>query len=152
MSNSSSKTTQIHIAPDPKMVTVIQRFNIPPDQHAGFTQQASYQISNLKEQPEFASAMLFRGRDSEQIAFYSQWRKIADSPVPTKVPTEWSLASALPMFALLDSRTYTVEFTDAAGQPTLLSLEQTPLVHFGIFTVSRENQDHLLNLARENAP
>jgi Antibiotic biosynthesis monooxygenase len=144
---------QIRIAANLNMVTVIQRFEVLSTQHADFIRQASEQIAqNLKKQPKFFSAVLFRGRDSEQIAFYSQWAKTADSPKPATVPTEWSLASVLPRFTLLDSRTYTVEFTDAAGQPTLISLTQTPLAHFGIFTMSRDNQDRLLDLARDNAP
>jgi hypothetical protein len=75
-----------------------------------------------------------------------------DGSAPATVPGAWSLEATLPAFTMLDSRTYAVEFTDSADPPTLLSLDQTPFAHFGIFSVAIENQDRLLDLARENAP
>lgn len=62
-------------------------------------------------------------------------------------------AAALPAFKLVDSRTYTVD-TDQAesvAPPTQVSMKQTPYAYFGIF-VTRENQDRMLDLPRENAP
>jgi hypothetical protein len=151
--SSTPSSTQVWIVPEPNIVTVIQRFDVPPAQQADFIKQASDQILQYwKASPEFIAVALLKGRDRGGVAAYAQWRKPVNSPAPATVPAAWSLASALPMFTLLDSRTYTVAFTDSATPPTQLSVEQTPLAHFGIFTVSRENQDHLLDLARENAP
>jgi hypothetical protein len=66
-----------------------------------------------------------------------------------------SLAAALATFKLLDSRTYTVEFTDQAASvaaPTQVSMKHTPYAHFGIFSVTPENQDRMLDRAREYGP
>lgn len=36
--------------------------------------------------------------------------------------------------------------------PTRVSMKQTPHAHFGIFSVTRENQDRMLDLAHEYGP
>ena len=152
-SKSVPSSTQLHVAPDPNIVTVIQRFEVPPNQQSDFIKQASAKVSqDFKEKPEFIAAVLLKGSDIGQMASYAQWRKTADSPAPATVPTAWSLASALQEFTLLDSRTYAVEFIYPASASTLLSPEKTPLAHFGLFALPRENQDRLLELARENGP
>lgn len=148
-----NSATAVRILQDRDVLTVIERFDVPAAQQPGAVERASSQIARVwKEAPDFVAAVLLRGREHGGIASYSQWRRPSDGYAPAAVPGAWSLEAALSEFVMLDSRAYAVEFTDSADPPTLLSLDRTPFVHFGIFSMAPENQDRLLDLARENAP
>lgn len=143
----------VRILEDQDVVTVIERFDVSARRQPEAAGQASEHIAReWVENPEFVAAVLLQGRAHGGITSYSQWKGPGAGSAPAEVPGAWSISSALPAFTMLDSRTYKVEFTDSATPPSLLSLEGTPMAHFGIFGVTRENQDRLLDLARENAP
>lgn len=149
----SSPAATAHVLQDSGIVTVIERFDVSATQQPEAIERATDHIAReWKKNSELVAAVLLRGRDHGGISSYSQWRQPADDSAPAAVVGAWSLAATLPMFTMLDSRTYTVEFTDSAHAPTQLSRDQTPFAHFGIFGVGHENQDRLLDLARENAP
>jgi quinol monooxygenase YgiN len=137
------------------IMTAIERFDVPSEQRAEAIQKATDRIAQWKADLEFVGAILLRSRDRGGVACYSQWQRPADGASPATPTASRSLAATLPTFQLVDSRTYTVEFTDRADSvalPVQVSIEQTPYAHFGIFSVTREHQDRLLDLARENAP
>ncbi|MGW6796423.1 antibiotic biosynthesis monooxygenase [Streptomyces chartreusis] len=96
----------------------------------------------------FAGGLLLAGQKGE-VVLYSQWETAGDPP--TEVPPEWSIAPAVPELDRIDGRTCVVNFSapDAFSE---VSLARTPKAHFGVFTVAPENQEKLLELARENAP
>jgi quinol monooxygenase YgiN len=106
--------------------------------------------TSLRHTPGFVAALLLNGQHGE-IAIYSQWS--ADGPAPTALPSAWSVAASLvdSRARLLDARTFSVAFT-APGERTRFT-EATPAhAHFGLFTMKPEEQEHLLELARSNAP
>ncbi len=152
-SPASSFAATARILQDQDVVTVIERFDVPAAEQPEAVGRATDHIARgWKDDSEFVAAVLLRGRERGGITSYSQWKQPVDGSAPATVPGAWSLEATLPTFTMLDSRTYTVEFTDSANPPTLVSLDQTPLAHFGIFSLAGENQDRLLDLARENAP
>ncbi|MEH2182271.1 antibiotic biosynthesis monooxygenase [Nostoc sp.] len=159
MSNPSATSSTLEpvvtISQDRDIVTAIKRFDVPSDQQAEAVQKAADHIAQeWKGDSKFVGAILLRGRDQGGVSCYAQWKSPTDGEEPSAPVASRSLAVALPTFKLLDSRTYTVEFTDQAESmtpPTQVSM-QTPYAHFGIFSVTRENQDRLLDLARKYAP
>jgi quinol monooxygenase YgiN len=160
MSNSSAVSSTpepvVTISQDRDIVTMIERFDVPSEQRAEAIQKAADHIEQAwKADSEFVGAILLRSRDRGGVSCYSQWKSPADGASPATPTASRSLAATLPTFQLVDSRTYTVEFTDRADSvalPVQVSIDQTPHAHFGIFSVTHENQDRLLDLARENAP
>ncbi len=150
---SSGSAAAVRIARGQDIVTVIERFDVPAEKQSEAVGRATDHVALAwKEEPGFVAAVLLRGRGGGGIVAYSQWKRPVDGSLPVSVPGAWSLEAALPGFTMLDSRAYTVEFTDSADLAAELSLDRTPFAHFGIFGVARENQDRLLDLARENAP
>ena len=141
---------------DRNVVTAIERFDVPAAyQSEALEQAADHIVQAWKENPDFVAAFLLRDRNHDGVACYAQWKRREDGAAPLAPVQSRSLAAALPTFTMLDSRTYTVEFTGSADSNqsiTQVSLDQTPFAHFGIFSVTQENQDRMLDLARENAP
>ena len=129
---------------------------MPADGQAEAIQRATDQIHQpWKGAADFVGAFLLRGRDHGGICVYSQWQAPADGSAPAAPGASQSLATSLSGFTCLDSRTYVVDFTNqlpSLGPPTQVSLKGTPNAHFGIFRVAAENQEPLLQRARENAP
>lgn len=160
MSNSSAASSMpeavITVSQDRDIITTIERFDVPSDQQAETVQKAADHIAQQwKVDSKFVGAILLRSREHGGISCYAQWKRAADGSAPATLTASQSLAAALPNFKLLDSRTYTVEFTDQAESvvpPTRILMKQTPHAHFGIFSVTRENQDRMLDLAREYSP
>lgn len=107
------------------------------------------------QQDDFVGAVLLRGREHNRLTAYSQWR-IPAAGAPPEVPESWSLQATLKKAVdgahTLDARTYSLAFTDGNVPRTEISLEETPIVHFGIFTFPLGNQDKLIELAREYGP
>lgn len=138
------------------IMTAIERFDVPSGQQAESVQKAvDYIAQEWKADSEFVGAILMRSRDHGGVSCYAQWKQAADGSAPTAPAASQSLAAALPTFKLVDSRTYTVEFTTQAESmtsPTRMSMKQTPIAHFGIFDVTGKSQDIMLGRARENAP
>lgn len=152
MSAPTSVAATVRVRPGQNVVTVIERFDVPAARQPEAVERATDPIvREWQRTPEFVSATLFRGRERGGVTCYAQWQPVDDA-APAEVPEAWSLGAALPTFARLDSRTYTVDFSDSATLPTQVSLGGTPLAHFGIFSVAPENQDRLLELAQANAP
>ena len=99
------------------------------------------------------AAVLLRSRSGSGLSCYAQWDRSPGEDEPG-APSR-SLAPALPTHLVVDSRTYSVEFSAHpafVAPPTLASMERTPFAHFGIFTVTRENQNRMVDRARANAP
>lgn len=145
----------VTISQDPGIVTVIERFDIPSEcQDEAVGTSRIHIEKEWAEQPLFVAAVLLRSRESDGVSCYSQWKRPAgvapDAPVPSQ-----SLASALKLFELLDTRTYSVDFSAhpvSIAPVTLISFERTPCAHFGLFTVKHDAQNRMLELARGNAP
>jgi hypothetical protein len=153
---SSTPEPAVTVFQDQNIITEIERFDVPSDQQVEAVQKAADHITHQwKADSEFVGAILLRGRVRGGISCYTQWKQAADASAPTAPTASRSLAAALPNFKLLDSRTYTVEFTaqaESVTPPTRVLMTQTPNAHFGIFSVTHENQDRMLNLAREYGP
>jgi hypothetical protein len=144
------------VSQDRDIVTAIERFDAPVDQQVEAIRKATdHIVQQWKADSAFVGAILLRSRDHGGVSCYAQWKRAADGSAPTAPAASRSLAAALPNFKLVDSRTYTVEFTAQAESvtlPTRVSLKQTPIAHFGIFDVTGKSQDVMLDRARENAP
>ncbi|NJP74943.1 antibiotic biosynthesis monooxygenase [Streptomyces sp. C1-2] len=108
----------------------------------------AYLRNELSATTGFVAGLLLIGQSGE-LVLYSQWTSQADAPV--EVLPEWSLAPAVQGLDRIDSRTFGVDFT-APDVLSEASLKATPHVHFGVFTVEPDKQEHLLDLAREHAP
>ncbi|MBC8082174.1 MAG: hypothetical protein H7Z21_03115 [Hymenobacter sp.] len=140
------------------VVTVIERFAVPADKQAEAIKQATdHIIQNWKLDAAFVGVVLLRSRDKDHggLAAYSQWQRAVSGSVPGAPLPFHSMGAALPGFASLDARTYTVDFSDQAqgvAPPTRVSLRGSPQAHFGIFSLTAENQGEMLKRAREHAP
>lgn len=144
------------ISQDPSIVTVIERFDVPQDRQAEAVEIAKNHISQTwTNAPDFVGAVLLRSRIHGGVSCYAQWKRPTSGSAPTAPPASQSLASALSMFETLDSRTYSMEFSSHApsvAPPTLVSMERTPCGHFGMFTLTPENQNRMVDLARAYGP
>lgn len=163
--NTSAGTVEpeIVIAESSGVVTTIERFAVPPDERGDAVRKAAGRVARVwKSDPTFVGAVLLRSRSEGGVAkyikrggvsCYAQWKGSAGGE--GELPSPRSLREALPGHQVLNSRAYTVEFTGQAGPggpPTRVSVRGTPYAHFGLFGVTRENQDVLLDRARESAP
>lgn len=152
------------ISPAPDIVTVIERFDMPTDLQGKAVELAQKQITQAwRNEPHFVGAALLKCRNRGGLSCYAHWKRPSDgssAAAPDAPTATQTLAVALEMFRTttyrrMDSRTYTLDFSDTAegvGLPSLVSLEKTPCAHFGVFSVTRDTQNHLLDLARANGP
>ncbi len=160
----ASATTTMTVAQDPDIVTIIERFDMAMDLQGEAVELAEDHIAQAwKNESGFVGAALLRCRNRGGLSCYAQWKRPSDGSPPTvpDAPTAaQSLAGALEMFRTtsfrrMDSRTYTLDFSasaDGVALPSLISLATTPCAHFGVFSVTRESQNHLLDLARGYGP
>ncbi|MFD4643939.1 putative quinol monooxygenase [Lentzea sp. NPDC058436] len=160
--------TVLTVRPDVPVITVIERFagavtedqgtSSKPRRPAGRPEDVvrnpdvvrarELLPSVLKSRDGFLAALLLAGLDGEFVV-YSQWRAAGEPPA--EVPAEWSVAGELAGFDLVDRRTYTVDFS-APADLTRFSVRDTPLAHFGVFSVDADDQERMLELARKHAP
>lgn len=146
------------ISQDPSIVTVIERFDVPgqrQDEAVGTAHR--YVIDSWRGSSAFVGAVLLKSRISGNVSVYGQWRRPEENrgAAPPAPPAEQSLAAALAEFPTQLSKTISVEFSDfspTVAPPTLISTDRTPAGHFGIFEVIVEQQNHMVDLARANAP
>ncbi|MBC8114326.1 MAG: antibiotic biosynthesis monooxygenase [Candidatus Saccharimonas sp.] len=163
--NSTTTNTEsaITVSQDPGVVTVIERFDMPENLQGKAVELAESHIARAwRNEPSFVGAALLRCHNRGGVSCYSQWKRPSDgSPITPDAPTAaQTLAVALEMFRTttyrrMDSRTYTLDFSksvDGVALPSLVSLAKTPGAHFGVFSVTRETQNHLLELARAYGP
>ena len=161
----------VTVAPNTGLVTVIERFSTrPPEPTASdpfaivndppvpgtnpatrpeTTLVHEYVTANLRTVPGFGAAMILQGQQ-EDLVVYSQWHATASDAVD--VPADWSVVGAFADRSdvrLVDSSTYEVAFV-APG--TAADFSAATRAHFGIFSVDPVQQEHLLDLARTNAP
>lgn len=141
------------VSQDRDIVTAIERFDVPSGQQAESVQKAVDHIARKwKADSEFVGAILLRSRTHGGVSCYAQRKRAADGSAPTAPAASRSLAVALPNFKLVDSRTYTVEFTaqtESVTSPTRVSLKQTPIAHFGIFDVTGKSQDVIVRASNK---
>jgi heme-degrading monooxygenase HmoA len=173
---SQSDTGTITVRPGADVVTAIERFTVDESDHsadndAEHSQQTvttlpiaggnspvtpelerawSYTENTLRRTPGFVAALVLNGQHGE-VAVYSQWD--ADGKTPLAVLPKWSVAPALvgSRARLVDARTYKVDFS-APDESTQFTTATTAHAHFGVFTMEPDAQEHLLELARSNAP
>ena len=159
----ASAEPELVIAEGAGVATTIERFAVPPDDRDDAVRKAADHVAAVwAPDPAFAGAILLRSRSSGGVAkyvrngglsCYAQWNGLVNGH--GELPSSRSLHEALPGREVLHSRTYTVEFTRQAepGQPpTRVSMTGTPYAHFGLFGVTRANQDVMLDRARDSAP
>ncbi|MFH8470873.1 hypothetical protein [Streptomyces sp. NPDC017991] len=101
----------------------------------------------LSKTDGFVGGVLLAGQKGD-IVLYSQWETTANPPA--EMLPEWSIAPAVPELDRIVGGTFTVDFS-APDPFSEVSLARTPKAHFGVFTVAPENQERLLELARESA-
>ena len=154
----------ITVTQDPGTVTVIERFDMPADLQGKAVELAENHIARAwKNEPDFVGAALLRCHNRGGLSCYAQWKRPSDgsSPNTPDAPiASQTLAVALEMFRTttyrrMDSRTYTLDFSksaDGVALPSVMSLAKTPGAHFGVFSVTLETQNHLLDLARGYGP
>jgi quinol monooxygenase YgiN len=164
----ATETAVLTVRPNVPVITVIERFagagtkdqgtsskprrpaGRPADvlQNAEVVRARELLPSVLRGRDGFVAALLLAGLDGEFVV-YSQWRAAGEPPV--EVPAGWSVADQLDGFELVDARTYAVDFS-APGDLTRFSSQDTPLAHFGVFSVAARDQDRMLELATKHAP
>lgn len=151
---SASPGAVLIISQDPSIVTVIERFEVPENRKEEAIEIGKNHIlQTWVNDPNFVGAALFRGRDHDGISCYAQWKRSGGSMTPDAPPASQSL-SALSMFKMLESRTFSIDFTEHAqadAEPTQISMEKTPFTHYGLFSVKPENQNRVVDLGRGNS-
>ena len=119
------------VSQDPRIVTVIERFEVSEDRKDETLETAkSYIAQTWMNDPTFVGAAVFRGREKAGFSCYSQWRRNGGDMTPFTPPASQSLASVLSTLRLQDSRTYSMDFTETkegGAASTELSLERSPL-------------------------
>ncbi len=152
----NSTKAVLTISQDPSIVTVIERFDVPKDRQEEAIETAKNHISQTwANDPDFVGAAILKSRIHGGVSCYAQWMRPSGGAAPIAPPPAQSLTPALSMFETLDSRTYSVEFSGHASlmtPPTLVSVEKTPYGHFGMFSLTIENQNRMVDLARAFAP
>ncbi len=142
--------TTFVIARSDDTVVVIERFSIPDadDLSAALGTAERHIAEQWRGRGDYAGSLLLRHRKQTfnifsgpgnvpGLAVYSRWRRPADGSAPATVADAWSLRPCLPGVTVIDSRTFTVDFTESltegsAGTP--VSLAAAPIAHMGIFT------------------
>lgn len=154
----TSSTGVLTISQDPAVVTVIERFDVPRERQDEAVDAARRHVADdWRGRPDFVGAAVLRSRISGNVSVYAQWRRPGENrgAAPPAPPAEQSLAGALSAFPVQVSKTFSVEFSDfspTVAPPTLVSTSRTPAAHFGIFEVTVEQQNRMVDLARANAP
>ena len=151
---STSSRAVLTISQDPSIVTVIERFKVPANRKEEAIDIGKNHISQTWiNDPDFIGAALLRGRDHDGISCYAQWKRSGGNMTPDAPPASQSM-SALSTFKLLESRTFSMDFTEHAQaevEPTQISMEKTLFVHYGLFSVKPENQNRVVDLGRGNS-
>lgn len=153
----SSEPTVV-ISERPEVTTVIERFDVTADRLDEAGGLVSAHVSgSWKTDAMFVGAVVLRSRDKERggLSVYSQWHGLATDTLDEPPPAARSLRAPMAKFRMLDTRSYIVEFTRQAHPQTghtRVSMRATPFAHFGIFDVTRENQDVLMDRAVISAP
>ncbi|MDR7275628.1 hypothetical protein [Catenuloplanes atrovinosus] len=129
--------------------------SVRPEQRAALDAVLAHLERDHSFHKDAVAGVVLLGRDHNRLAVYTQWRT-PDSGPPVEVPAPWSVADVLlraePTTRVLETRTYTVEFTLGHRQPRHARRLGGPLVHFGMFSFPPAEQDVLLGLARQHAP
>lgn len=143
------------ISQDPRIVTVIERFEVPDDRKDEAVEAAKGHVARTwMSDPAFVGAAVFRGREKAGLSCYSQWHRDGGNTAPFAPPASRSLAALLSAFRLQDSRTYSMDFTETkegGAASTEISLERSPLAHYGLFAVRPEDQNRVMDLGRGNS-
>lgn len=146
------------ISQDPSIVTVIERFDVPKDDQDAAVEAACKHIAKTwKSASDFIGAVLLKSRISGNISVYAQWKRPTEEKgaAPLAPTAKQSLAAALKGYPTQVSKTFSVEFSALSptfSPPMRVSVERTPAGHFGIFPLSVERQNRMVDLARANGP
>lgn len=151
----SEKTqASLTISTDPSIITAIERFVVDDSHKDDAVELAGrYIVATWRNEKAFIGAALLRGRNHPGISCYAQWQRLTDKISPDAPPPEWSLMAALPGFAVTESRIFSTDFIENLADPTgtILSFEEAPRLHYGLFSVKPENQNKVMDLGRGNS-
>jgi hypothetical protein len=162
----SARTSQAAPAPDASgtvtisdsnaITTVIERFGVSPDGQDDAIEKVKAAIAGWTKGDDFVGCVLLRSREmGGGIAIYSQWERQGDETVPEKPGGAHSMKAALSDYTLLDSDNFSVAFTAQhpdLGPPSIASLADTPLAHFGLFRIDPANYEELIRRAKIYGP
>lgn len=151
----SSTSPALTVSQDPRVVTVIERFAVP----AGSKDEAVAALErHLKttwaQDPAFIGAAVLRGWDADIVSCYAQWWRAERQVSQGSPPPERSLAGHLPRAERVESRVFSLDFiehVDPATTTMRISLPETPLTRYGLFSVTPETQNHAVDLGRANS-
>lgn len=142
------------ISNDPAIITAIERFEVDDSRKNDAIELARRHIVRIWQNDEaFIGAALLRGRNHPGISSYAQWQRLTDTFSPDAPPPAWSLAAALADFKTVESRIFSTDFIENLSNPTgtILSFEEAPHLHYGLFSVKPENQNKVMDLGRGNS-
>ena len=144
----------LKINDDLAITTVIERFRVPPtEQDEALSQILAFAANQWREDERCRGFMLLRSHDEKGgIAIYSQWSGAEDQIEPLHYQT---MVSVMEKYERDIAENFKVAFTAQAegiAFPGTISREVSPFVHFGVFKLSADKLEILLQRARETAP
>lgn len=110
------------------------------------------QVHGWRRDAGFRGAIVLASRDHNRVSVYSRFdagTERAGRPAPRVLDT--LVVQGIPA-RTLDFRTYHLAWRDGNDTSTVVSLDQTSLVHFGLFTVLDGKADALLHKVEACAP
>jgi quinol monooxygenase YgiN len=136
------------IATNNDVIAVIILFSVEPERQQELIDTITSFLDEVKKQPGFVSASLHKSTDGMKVANYAQWRSQEDYEAFVNNSELQAKASKLSEFAKPDSHLYEVVISQSkVGTPKISA--GGFLTHFAEFRMPPENQQRLLDLAKE---
>jgi quinol monooxygenase YgiN len=137
------------IAKSNEVVTVIFVFAVEPERQQELIDMMIDALeTTTKHQPGFVSASFHKSLDGVRVFNYAQWRTQAEYEAFAQSPQDRAIGTRLSQFQLLDSHIYEVVISKPDNAP--LKITKGDLIHLAEFRLKPEQQQHLIELEREN--
>lgn len=136
------------IAKNNEVITVIVIFTVKPEQQQELIDTIIRFSETVKQQPGFVSASLHKSLDGVKVANYAQWKSQSDYSAFVNNSEVQAHGSNLSEFPRPDAHVYEVVISESkAGIPKIS--KGGFLTHFAEFRMEPENQQRMVDLAKE---
>lgn len=138
------------IAKNNEVITVIVIFTVEPERQQELIDTIIRFSDTVKQQPGFVSASLHKSLDGVKVANYAQWKSQPDYSAFVNNSEVQAHAAKLSEFHRPDAHIYEVVISESkVGIPKIS--KGGFLTHFAEFRMKPENQQRMVNLAKEVA-
>ncbi len=136
------------VAKNNEVITVIVIFTVKPERQQELIDTIISFTVTVKQQPGFVSASLHKSLDGVKVANYAQWKSQSDYQAFVNNNDVQAVGAKLSEFPRPDAHVYEVVISESkVGIPKIS--KGGFLTHFAEFRMKPENQQRMVDLAKE---